>query len=279
MRIPSRLILSLLLVSHGGLAAERNPVSIDVFRQSAENPPLGQFLPEYTEVLIPESSLPETTRRELAKRRFAQLAQYEFAVWSQNGKPIRVDLVSVGISAPNGVFPLAPVERTARLPSKDGPSAPVNLPFPWLTDRADPNDPMTWGLWMTGDYFVQSTPRYGTLGMPSVDGGVLQSLPDSMDLYTVAENSPTEAHIYAAGSPEANARLRSLQPLAATIAEIDASQQQIAEVINLLGNEVHSLGHGWVDPLTGDFLPPNWPKCSDYDCFKSWNVELPKDPK
>jgi hypothetical protein len=250
-------------------------LQVDVFRQSTDRPTLGAFRPEYVSALVPESSLPESTRTLIAKRRFAKLASLEFAVWSRGGIPFRVNLVSVGASAENGNFRLDTVDRTTRLQAEDGPSVPVSIPFPWLRSEALPSEPMTWGLWIQGGYFVQSTSDYADLGLPAVNGGVHQSLPDSMDLYTAAQDEPTALRIHAAGSAEASARLALFGPVEAILAEIDASQQQIAEVINLLGPDVRLLGHGWVDPLSGDFKAPTWPKCGGFDCFKAWSVERP----
>ncbi len=252
-------------------------LQVDVFRQSTDLPILGAFRPEYVSALVPESSLPEMVRTQVAKRRFAKLAAFEFAVWSRGGKQFRVTLVSVGASAENGNFRLDVVERTTRLQAEDGPSVPISIPFPWLRTEALPAEPMTWGLWTWGGYFVQSTPYYADLGLPAVNGGVHQSLPDAMDLYSAAQNEPTALRIHAAGSAEASARLGELGPIEWILAGIDASQQQIAEVINLLGSEVRLLGHGWVDPISGDFMPPIWPKCGGFDCFKSWKVERPGD--
>ncbi len=253
------------------------PLQLDVFRQSQTAPPLGAFRPEYTPLLVPASSLPESDRARIARRLFETMTRYEFSILSQNGKPFRVTLVSVGATAPDGIFRLDVVKRTTRLDAEDGPSVPVSIPFPWLRTDRIPEEPMTWGLWMGGGYFVQSTPFYADLGLPAVNGGVHQSLPDAMALYSLAQTMPAIVRIHAADSAEATARLHALAPMEWILPRIDDSRQQIAEVINLLGPEVRLLGHGWVDPISGDFLPASWPKCGVFDCFKSWKVERPAE--
>lgn len=251
------------------------PISVDVFRQSKSAPPIGEFRSEYIGILVPESSLPEVERARIAERRFARLAQYEFAIVSRNGIPERLNLVSVGASVNDGNFRVDVVSRTTRLEAEDGPSEPVSIPFPWLRTDTLPEEPMTWGLWMHGGYFLQSTPFYANLGLPAIHGGVHQSLPDAMEIYSDAQKEPTVARIYSAGSAEANARLREIAPLVWIVEQLDLSRLAIDEAINLLGPEVRLLGHGWVDPLTGDLRPTAWPKCGVFDCFKTWKVERP----
>lgn len=251
------------------------PVTLDVFRQSKTNPPIGEFRPEYVGILVPESSLPESERTRLAELRFRRLAQLEFAIASRDGIPYRLNLVSVGSSEPDGNFRIDVVSRTTRLEAEDGPSVPVSIPFPWLRSSSLPAEPMTWGLWMHGGYFVQSTPFYADLGLPTLHGGVHQALPDAMALYSEAQTRPAVARIHVAGSTAANERLRELAPLVWVVEQLDASRIQIDEAINVLGGEVRLLGHGWVDPMTGELTRTIWPKCGVFDCFKSWNVIRP----
>ncbi|MBS1962382.1 MAG: hypothetical protein JST04_09215 [Bdellovibrionales bacterium] len=252
------------------------PLSVDVFRTSESNPAFGAFRSAYVSALVPKSSLPEDARERIAARRFSELSRYEFAVWSRDGKPFRVVLVSTGSSLPDANYRLDVIRRTTRLQAEDGPSVPVSIPFPWLVSETRPDDPMTWGLWIFGGYFLQSTPFYADLGLPAVDGGVHQSLPDAMELYRLAQETPTVLRLHAAGSAEAAARLRELAPIEWTLERLDESRVQIAEVINLLGPEIRTAGHGWVDPTTGDFTAPDWPKCDVFDCFKSWDVAKPE---
>jgi hypothetical protein len=253
----------------------KTPLVIDVFRKSDANSPLGDFRAEYVAALVPESSLPEIARARIAERRFQALSRLEFVVLSRGDRPFRLMLASIGSSAPNGDFHLGVISRTTRLEGEDGPSVPVSIPFPWLESSAIPDDPMTWGLWMTGGYFVQATSYYADLGLPAVNGGVHLAFPDAMDLYTLVQESPTAIRVHAANSPEAAARLAALADDLWLLPRIDESRIQIAEIINLEGPEVHTLGHGWVDPLTGDILPAVWPKCGGFDCFRSWKVARP----
>lgn len=255
---------------------DKYPIVVDVFRQSKSNPPLGIFRPEYVGILVPESSLPESERSRIAEYRFARLAQYEFAVVSQDGIPERLNLVSTGESLRDGNFRIGVVSRTTRLEAEDGPSVPVSIPFPWLRTKTLPDEPMTWGLWMHGGYFVQSTPYYANLGLPAINGGVHQSLPDSMELYSEAQLKPTVVRIHVASSDEASARLRELAPLVWIVEKLDSSRMKIDEVIRLQGPEIRLPGHGWFDPLAGDLRPALWPKCGVFDCFKSWNLERPR---
>lgn len=250
-------------------------LQFDVFRASDANPAVGAFQANYVPSLVPESSLPESARAKVAQRLFEKLSRYEFAVLSRDGKPIRVNLVSTGESLPNGNFPLEPVMRTTQLEGEDGPSVPVSIPFPWLRTETLPDDPMTWGLWIAGGYFVESTPYYADLGISALNGGVNQSLPDAMELYTFAQATPTVVRIHEAGSAEAAARLLELAPIESILPQLDESRQKIAEVVNLLGPEVRLPGHGWIDPISGDFTAPAWPKCGVFDCFKSWKVPRP----
>ena len=254
------------------------PVTIDVFRQSADRPILGRFRPEYVAAIVPESELPESERARIAERRFAELSRYEFAVVSRNGRAERVMLTSIGTSAPNGDFRMDVVERTTRLEAEDGPSVPVRVAYPWLKTETLPEEPLTWGLWIGGGYFVSATPYYADLGLPAVNGGVKLAAPDAMALYAEAQETPTVMRIHAAGSDEAQTRLGQIATAEWLLPRIDASREQIAEVINLLGPEVRIAGHGWVDPLTGDFEAASWPKCGVFDCFKTWHVERPATP-
>lgn len=244
------------------------PVSVDVFRRSADRPALGGFRPEYVEVLVPESALPESERARLARRRFEKLARLEFAVTSLEGIPYRVNLVSVGATVPDGNSRIDIVARTTRLEAEDGPSEPVSIPFPWLKE-------MTWGLRMQDGNFIQSTPYYAELGAPTSRAGIRQSLPDAMALYSEAQKNPAAVRVHVAGSNEASERLRELAPLVWIVENLDAAQLRLAEAINLLGPEVRLLGHGWVDPLTNELLPAIWPKCGIFDCFKSWRIKRP----
>lgn len=254
------------------------PVTVDVFRQSVERPALGRFRPEYVAAIVPESELPESERARIAERRFGELSRYEFAVVSRNGNAERVMLTSIGDSAPSGDFRMDVVERTTRLEAEDGPSVPVRVAFPWLKTETLPEEPLTWGLWIGGGYFVSATPYYADLGLPAVNGGVKLAAPDAMALYAEAQETPTVVRIHAAGSPEAETRLHEIATAEWLLPRIDASREQIAEVINLLGAEVRIAGHGWVDPVTGDFKAAVWPKCGVFDCFTTWHVERPGTP-
>jgi hypothetical protein len=251
------------------------PLHLDVFRQSAALPPLGVFREEYTEVLLPRSSLPEGERRVLAEKIFNRLAMMEFALLSREGKPIRATLISAGAAAPDGDFELSALSRSTQLEAEDGPSVPVSIPFPFLSTGTSPDQPMTWGLWIHGGSFVHSTSHYAELGTPSGTGGILQSYPDAMELYTLAQESRTVVRIHAAGISVDDPRVGTLAEVRWILPRLQESSRHISEVIRILGPEVKTLGHGWMNPVTGKLSPPAWPKCGVFNCFNAWNVRVP----
>lgn len=220
------------------------PLVVDVFRRSYKKPVLGEFRDEYILALVPNAdTMTEEQARTLAKKRFADLAQKEFAIVSMNGVPVKANIISTGLeqyveqivkdadgnpvidpatgrpvtkksfkTTPPGAYRLDAFAYTKKIKAEDGTVERKLVANPWLRSRTYGNSQMFWGLWIKGGYLIHSTPHYGELGRPASMGCIRQSFPDAMELFThlVEENMSAMIRIHKLGSSAAVARAREL---------------------------------------------------------------------
>jgi hypothetical protein len=260
--------------SSGRTVPERDftlyPLVVDFFKASKKLPVLGEYRPEYAD-LVPSKAV------------FDRLAASEFAVVSLHGVPLRAYLVSGGAErrisgvyrrTPPGNYRMDPVVRKVRLPDSPRGSEAVSVPFPWLRSRTYGNSAMYWGLWMFGGYFIHSTTHYGEIGRPASMGCVRQSYPDAMELFTQAQEHRSMIRVHAVDSERAFDRFRELTSVEWVLPRLVENDARFRTYIKRHGKEIHVLGHAWLTE-EGKEGVPEWPLCGPTDCFKVWGKKEP----
>lgn len=254
------------------------PLVIDIFRRSSTLPVLGEFLPEYTELLAHGDEV-------LARKKFAELARKEFGVVSLRNVPYKTQIVSGALEGiAEGGFRTTPpgnyrmdiriIRKTVDLP--DGTRGPRNVQFPWLRSAKFNNSQMYWALWMFGGYFLHSSPHYGEMGAPASMGCIRQTFPDSMELFKLRQEHPGMVRVHEIGSQSAYTRLRELTNVAWVLPRMAENVKQIRNYIAYAGTtEINVQGHAWLNSATGTPNAVEWPNCGPVDCFNIWDRKKP----
>ncbi len=290
-------------------------VNVDIFRRSKKNPVLGNFKPEYVDLLSPPSpELSDEERTVSAMKKFKILASKEFALLSVDGVPTKAYVISAGLedfadvpvknadgthqkdpstgktitrksfkTTPSGNYRLDVLVKNKKIIKPDGKRTEVDVAYPWVRSQSYNNSQMYWELWIKGGYFIHTTPHYGELGQPASMGCIRQSFPDGMELFKllVEENMPGMIRIHKMGSNAAVTRLgEAIKDRSWLITQLAANSKKINEATRYYGPEVYLKGHEWIDSETKKPSPTLWPRCgslesSPIDCFTTFKVKKP----
>lgn len=263
----------------------RYSLVVDVFRRSAALPVIGNFENRYVDILTSPGSGSPDERMTRAKISFRDLASREFAVISENGRPIKGQIISGGLETwaaggirrtPPGAYKLDIVRYMKKIPGADGMTRSELVDYPWLRSQKFGNSIMYWGLWIFGGYFIHSTNHYGQLGSPASMGCVRQAYPDAMELFRLRQTNLGMIRIHAVGSRQAYDRLRELSSPEWTLIQLADSRHKIDNYVQYARRtEISVQGHTWVDPSTGNPGPVDWPNCGPVDCFGIWGRKRP----